>query len=233
VPIDPLVRQIERDNTIAARLLGVARSVAHLRGSPATSVKAAVVRLGLAETRDIIFRLVMASPALRVPGYAGHAKALQEHSLLTAYLCREACRVLGFDSDLAFLCGLLHDVGKTVLLLATVKHPRYPTPPDLADLEHVLRADHAEAGALACEYWKLPAEVVSAVRAHHQPQPGDAYASAAAIADRLSHHLAGGRGLEPFLPEDARLFAALGLSAAKAQELCVYGAKVSREIGGG
>src|SRR5262249_47266315 len=133
VAIEPLARKIERDNTIAGRLLSVANSALHLRSTPATSVRAAVVRLGLGETRDVIFQLVMSSPALKLPVFAVVEKELKQHALIAAYVCRETCRLLRQDADLAFLCGLLHDVGKTILLLCASKYAGSKEPPSLDD----------------------------------------------------------------------------------------------------
>jgi putative nucleotidyltransferase with HDIG domain len=232
VDIDRMVAEITRDATVTGRLLAIANSAFYLRGAPATSLKAAVLRLGMRETRDVVFRIVSASTMLRVPEWADTARAIRRHSLVAAYVGREVGRALQGDVDLAFLGGLLHDVGRIFLLL-TVIHSGTKPLPAMDDLADVLREDHAEAGALTAEYWKLPPALVSAIRMHHHPSPTDALATAVAVADRICHHLGIGVAALPITPANAPVFGGMHLTPDRIGPILEYARKVDAEVGEG
>jgi len=99
------------------------------------------------------------------------------------------------DTDLAYLGGLVHDIGRWVLYktdpaaLATIYA--------LGDVRQILSreteafgVDHAEAGARALEGWAIPAPLADLVRYHHSGPP-DGHPHAKAIAAVLiANHLA-------------------------------------------
>jgi HD-like signal output (HDOD) protein len=52
--------------------------------------------------------------------------------------------------------------------------------------------DHTEVGSALAAHWKLPDEIVQAIRFHHEPSNGDSLlAHAVAVADVLSHRVVG------------------------------------------
>lgn len=230
VDISHLVREVERENTVTGRLLATANSTFYLRGTPAASVKAAILRLGLSETRDLVYRIVTASTVFKVSAYAAAVREIRNHSTVVAYLTRDLCRRGGFDHDLAFLCGLMHDVGKVVLLASAAASAN--PPPPLEELEDVIRADHPEAGALTGEYWKLPPPVVSAIRNHHSTgsSANDAYAVAVALSDRICRHL-GFDGLpEPLDASDGPLLERARISGQALAEILEYAKQVREAV---
>jgi putative nucleotidyltransferase with HDIG domain len=229
VDLGPLAREIERDVTVAGRLLAIANSAFYRRAAPVTSVKGAVLRLGLRETRDVIFRITSSATVFRVPEYVDVARTIQRHSVVAAYLCREICRVMGVDQDLAYLCGLFHDVGKVILLLTALRAKQGVPRPTYEQIADVVRDDHAEAGALTTEYWKLPAPLVSAVRNHHFPPPTEPYALATGVANRICHHLGVGGPPEPLSASDAPLLLAARIRTDQLKALLQFGERVVQE----
>jgi putative nucleotidyltransferase with HDIG domain len=232
VQITDIVREVERDATIAGRLLATANSAFYSRGIPATSVRQAIVRVGMGEARDIVYRLVAAANLFRLPEYADAVRQIRGHSILSAYITRDICRRARLDHELAFLCGLLHDVGKVILLAATVAScGSKAKPPPIEELLEVLRADHPEASALCAEYWKLPAQLVTAVRHHHSVgATEEPYAFAVALADRICRHLGCEGDAEPMGAEDAPLVAKLGFSDAALRDVLHYAAQVKTAL---
>jgi HD-like signal output (HDOD) protein len=104
--------------------------------------------------------------------------ALQEHSLGVAALAREIGKSQEIPKlmlDDAFVAGLLHDVGKLVLVSS---HPeKYAGVLDAvahkgsaaAAEREIFGATHAEVGGYLLWLWGLPASVVEAVVFHHSP----------------------------------------------------------------
>ena len=85
---------------------------------------------------------------------------------------------LGVDSGLAFTAGLLHDLGRLVLVArlpaamgqALAWARLHDQPLQMAEQE-VLGIDHAEAGALVARHWQLPPALVAAIGGHHGTAP--------------------------------------------------------------
>lgn len=228
VEINHIVAEVERDATIAGRLLATANSAFYQRAQPSTSIRQAILRIGLTETRDIVYRIVAAATLFRGGAYAETVRRIRVHSMTVAYVSRDICRRAGVDSDLAFLAGLLHDVGKVILLAAASASTR--TPPPIEELADTLRADHTEAGALTAEYWKLPPAVIAALRNHHSHGNPEAYANAVALADRICYHLGLEGDAEPLGPADAPLIQRFRFSAETVQELCQYALAVREAV---
>ena len=104
-------------------------------------------------------------------------RPLLPHSLEAAELAHYlAGQTSAIDRDEAFLCGLLHDVGKLLMdrlnlfdsarMRGLLEHG---CPPVYAE-NLLLGCDHGKAGGDVAAYWKLPAKHVEAIRHHHQPE---------------------------------------------------------------
>ena len=118
--IDEVSRLIETDPLLAAQLVRLTNSAASATRSPISTIRDCITRMSGGQLRsflcEIAARQVIES---RNPRIAEFCKGLGEHSLAVALLAREVAvtsdRKLG---EQAYLAGLLHDVGKS--LLATV-----------------------------------------------------------------------------------------------------------------
>jgi putative nucleotidyltransferase with HDIG domain len=106
--------------------------------------------------------------------------ALWEHSMSTALLARDMAvkANLGQDSvDDAFMAGLLHDIGKLILMDKTPEEFRQicelANSTNCSALEaeqRVLGTTHAQVGAYLLGIWGLPEPIVEAVAWHHSPK---------------------------------------------------------------
>jgi len=98
------------------------------------------------------------------------------HSLLSASLAKGIARKTGFsDSDEAYLSGLLHDIGK-LLLISTFPKEHETILAETEDQEDTLRAEtqltgvnHCETGAWLIQKWKLSSMLADAIGYHHEP----------------------------------------------------------------
>jgi HD-like signal output (HDOD) protein len=103
---------------------------------------------------------------------------------------QEIARVTRRNVEDAFMCGLLHDVGRPVILQALVailaeqKLRISPSAVLLATGEL-----HAQVGGTLAESWGLPEAVEMSIRHHHASSPPDAHINSVritALADELS-----------------------------------------------
>ncbi len=160
------------DPPLAARLLRHANSSAFSGVVPTSTLQGALSRVGIGQVLGMVDALGT-SQYLTEPT-EGQIR-LWAHSLQTAYGARLIAQEAHVDVDpeLAYLCGLLHDLGRFVLFgknpEETLSIPgRGAAPAAIVQAErsdHGL--DHADVGWLACQYWKLPDPVAFACRDHH------------------------------------------------------------------
>lgn len=109
---------IQSDPVITAKMIMVANSALYGGRAPIESLKQAVVRLGLENTRKLVMTYVVKdlfnseTAEMRV-----HMQAVWKHSMHVASLCRVlAERLERFDVEQAQLAGLVHDIGEVAIL---------------------------------------------------------------------------------------------------------------------
>lgn len=168
-----LARIIEFDPGLTANILHLANS-AYFGGARAiSSVREAVLRLGVEQVFQLLIAAV-AAPRLRqeIKGYGLPAGRLLAHSVTTAVAAEAVGRQLGLAiPECTFTAGLLSNVGKVVLGTFLEVDPRPIL--DLAEAEELtfeqaeqvmLGISHDEVGAALLEHWGLPGPLVYVVR---------------------------------------------------------------------
>jgi HD-like signal output (HDOD) protein len=185
--VGEIVRLLERDTMLAGTVLRLVSSPLYAGHTQIRSLRAAVIRLGVRVIRDVVFEAAIARGVFQVGEYSDTLGLVARHSTLTAYITRIVCRRAAIDGDLAFICGLLHDVGFAGLLLA-VRHVEGSGAPTLAMLWPHVDQLHERASLMLVERWGLPADVVEVVGHHHHLHTGVVTARIAA-AVRLADHL--------------------------------------------
>jgi len=164
------------DQALSTHLLRVANSPFYSPRTEVTEVQRAVVLLGFDQVKKICVYYATQG-ILKRPGLA--EKLLWEHSLGVSVAARVLAEAWHPESaPSAFTAGLLHDVGKSVLmgvpdanyedLMRTFYNEGIP----LVELEQeALGFTHAEVGLEVGRHWKLPATLVNAIRYHHGDMP--------------------------------------------------------------
>jgi putative nucleotidyltransferase with HDIG domain len=182
---------VSRDPQLAGRLLGLANSSAYARG-PVRGLGPALQRLGTGTVRDILYQAVMECTVLRGTDERVAVRE-RDHAVAVGRLARIVCGAIGFDHDYAFVCGLLHDVGRPVVRAALVDEPL-----DDTTREAVVQRLHGIAGVRIAEAWALPAVIREAIARHHDPKAGEysQIGHAIAVAARLSAHYGCGCTME-------------------------------------
>jgi len=170
---------IRQDPVIAARVLRAANSAAYAGRSPCSSIRDALLRLGLARIRRLAL-VASLYDAVPVRGTKAAREIFWQHSLAVAHGSEIIARHAGglpdeVDPESVFLAGLLHDIGLLVLeshypkeAAAVKRHAdAHNVPLCVAELE-VLHTDHGELGALLASHWTMPESIATAIRAHHR-----------------------------------------------------------------
>lgn len=164
--ITDLAGLVDTDPPIAARFMSVANSVIYFRGWVTSSTQSAIVRLGLASTRDLLFQVVYASTSGGLKRYHTAVQASFRRSVAAAHAARVTSRELSIGTEYDYMCGLLHDIGESRIyrILDGLKAPSTP-----ALVAALVQKYHESAGAEVAMAWKLPTEITDACAAHHDP----------------------------------------------------------------
>jgi putative nucleotidyltransferase with HDIG domain len=164
VNLKTVARVLERDPMLSARVLRAANAAA-FGGQSVSHIEQAVTRLGVQKLKVLLIdasaRRVFES---RDPRIAEAFRLLWEHSLAVALLARDvAALAQAGEPDVAYLAGLLHDIGKPVLgamMLEAEKMVVGSRPGSTwiraEDWLSGVQKVHRHVGVTLAEHWQLP-----------------------------------------------------------------------------
>lgn len=188
---------IHGDQTIATSVLRVANSAAYVGQVPCSSLQQAIGRLGLQMITEIAMAVSLRGRLFRNDSCVELLAEQWRHSVLVGFFTKEIARMRRRNVEIAFLCGLLHDVGKAVLLNGA---DRVLAENDLelsqAELVRAVHEQHVAAGRLLAARWQLPEQIAEAIVCHHEPNAAEQHADMAMmvqLADLLGHLTQPGR----------------------------------------
>jgi len=210
---------VSKDQVLASRLLGLANSAYFASMQEISTVQEAIMRMGTGAVRNLVVTVCFYSRMHDRNVYGERGRPLLEHGIGTAYMARLIAERVGADEDEAFMYGLLHDIGKLVILKIAHDSRRQSglvVPPE--DLDAVIQEMHPAVGARVLRRWHLPTMLDDPIVHHHDWQAATTDRRKAAItyfANRLSHRYGFGCPAEDTidLAGDAAC-AELGLDAA-------------------
>ncbi|UFS72377.1 HDOD domain-containing protein [Geomonas sp. RF6] len=156
-----MVRTIMTDQVLVSRVLKVANSPLYAAGERIDSIHLALARMGMRSILNIAIAFKM--NALSVPG-APQAKlqGVLDDAIKTAFVASGLARGARLDPEEAFLGGLMHDLGKTVIFslapAALIDDPVF---------EELVAEMHGEIGALIARKWHYPDSIGDVILHHH------------------------------------------------------------------
>ena len=194
--IDTLAHHINSDPVIVARLLAAANAVGSGLSTRIYSAKQAFLVLGANRVSSIILASAL-SHRFDHQGSGFDARLLWRHSLGVAACAQVIAEECGFNPDIAFTGGLLHDIGQLLMHTASptdylrVLELRKTADIPLLDAERtVFGYSHTDAGRTLAVAWRLPEEIVEAILAHHEPDElGSEIGNVVHVSEALSHAL--------------------------------------------
>lgn len=183
---------LRKDQAMAAHVLRVVASPAYSGRSPIVSLQQAVARLGVQKIREIALAIAFRVGVFKLKGFEAQITALFQHSVAAAMFAQEIARTTRRNVEDAFMCGLLHDVGRPVILQALVQilnEQKLRVTPAAVVL--ATGEIHTEVGGALAESWGLPEAVEMSIRHHHDGAPPDAHANGVritALADEIARY---------------------------------------------
>jgi HD-like signal output (HDOD) protein len=186
-----LAELVQRDVSLSGNVLRLTNSALYSAREPVVSVQQAIWRIGTATLRSVALASAVQSKVFDVPGHETRLQEVWRHCTLAGAWAREIARARRKNSEGAYLCGMLHDVGKPIVLqeaVATARAARLPLTGDAR--EHCMQVLHERVGARLIAHWKLPDWMAAACGNHHDCERQEAhreFARTAHAADLLAH----------------------------------------------
>lgn len=209
--VDDIAVIISSDPDLTLRLLALVNSSLYAFPAQVDTVSRAVTLVGTRQLRDLALATLVVRRFSGLPLGIVDMESFWRHSLGVAVVSRAiATWRRERNVERFFVIGLLHDLGRLVLLL---KQPQ-------AMHELLLQAreegqslyrleretfgyDHADVGGRLLSDWGMPAAMVSAVGGHHAPDPRATFgldACVAHLADLTVNALEWGSSGQPLVP---------------------------------
>jgi putative nucleotidyltransferase with HDIG domain len=174
-----LAEKIGRDPAMTAKILRIANSPFYGRARQIASLTDAIVLLGRNQIGDLLLSVCFTN---LIPTKIENIDYLffWHHSIAVADCTRKLALVCDIEAEMAFTVGLLHDIGR--LIMITLYTEQYRVLFDdsslalhnLGEQEHALLGfDHAQIGGQVAKLWNFPAKIQKAIEQHeYAPSPG-------------------------------------------------------------
>lgn len=160
---------IENDPFISAKLLQISNSPYYRSRNNVLTINDAISRLGLDELKRIVIIIALSPVLIKKGNYRSLFIEFWKHSVASALIAKDIATVIGIDQSQAYTAALLHDIGRSFLLMALI---------DIEEeskiiLENIkirqLTLDlHTKLGHFIAKRWQLPEKITSIIACHHQ-----------------------------------------------------------------
>ena len=171
---EDVMKLSQQDPAFALHIIKISNSASGKPVTPIVSLREAVVRIG---TRNIASLITSLAVVQVVAPNTQAEKNLWAHAIRVAVTARViACTtsLFSLNPDQAYLCGLLHDIGRFMLfkeakeLMNQAHSVNWQAPKQLMNMEEELYGvNHFELGARICRKWGLPDILSQVVEYHH------------------------------------------------------------------
>ncbi|RSZ56478.1 HDOD domain-containing protein [Massilia atriviolacea] len=222
IDITVLAKKVSHDQALTAKTLRLANSSLYGLQVRVTTIQQAITYLGFQTTRNLITASALTGCFAEGRCAAFDHKAFWRHSIGSACCAKVLARRVRFNQDYAFTAGLLHDIGRLVLvssfpdLYQQVMEYRAANDTYVQDAElAVMGVDHVQAGMALAEHWNFSDTMRMAIAFHHDPGLPDAglLATIVHVANAIVHALDLGRESDDLVPAVSPVaWTALGLN---------------------
>lgn len=188
---------VYRDEALTSALLKTANSAYYSTIRRITTIRDAVVILGLSTVRNLV--IAYSTKNMYFDAKSLVSKKLWEHAQFVAFVSRSIAKMRKYPvPEEAFVAGLLHDFGKTFMYQMFQKEYElvltdvYDLKQSFAEPElRILGYTHADVGREIAIKWKFSDALIDGIRFHHDmaaaaESPLAVYIN---VADALAYHL--------------------------------------------
>lgn len=218
-----IAEMLESDPALAAHVLRVANSAAYSPPEPIVSLPHAVARMGHTTIGQIALAVCMKGRLFRADGYVNLIAPVWPRSALAAGWAREVAQLRDGDVEGAFLLGLLHDIGRPVVIQALVEIERETKRP-FGEQQARMAMDylHPRVGADLMRRWNMPPSLADGIAWHEDPRSAMEHrdeALTASLAANLADWTLDGDPQDESLVRENEAAPALGMDSSDLDDL--------------
>ncbi len=197
--VKDVVATIQSDQSLCLTILKIANSVLFGRPQKVDSIKMAVVILGFNEVQRIaLTKALLNSFGKLARQHKPFIDRFWQHSFVCGMAAKVIAQDLHISTEIAFMGGLIHDIGKLIMLQTFTED--YAPEQWMSELsnEHTLHEElqiysftHDILGGQLLKKWFFPDSLITAVAYHHRPEGAvveKAFARIIQLADFLSFY---------------------------------------------
>ena len=176
-----LIAPLKGDPGICADLLRVANSARYGVSHKVETIEEAVRYFGMPSLADFVSAACSERIIREAFSNIRNLNEYVQHSRQIARAACYTCQMLKIDprqQEAYSISGLLHDIGRLVILLVTGERKFCKEAigvywdeisPEVESEVEIFGLNHAELGMRICSRWKFPPRIVSGVHRHHTP----------------------------------------------------------------
>jgi len=172
---------VAADVSLAAKVLKIVNSAYYGLRERCLVPQQAVSILGVRVLGNLVTQAAVIRQFEHLKAFDFDMEAEWKHSILVGQACnflaKRSKALTGLSPDELYVCGLLHDMGKLVMLdclkqdyLDTMRWAHKNGQPVFAAEQERLGFNHTDVGPVVCEQWGLPSQISKAIQYHHGPR---------------------------------------------------------------
>ncbi len=173
-----LAQIIASDEVLTGKILRIANSAFYGLSQKVSTVPQAIVIIGQQGVRSLALGVTVFGFGSRTEEKIKTWRTqLWKHSLAVGSAMRELASLTHADPELAFVCGLMHDLGKVLFmefypdLYKDILEKAASGEQCLHEIEEsVFGLHHGTAGSELCRHWKIPTSITKVLASHHLPR---------------------------------------------------------------
>lgn len=168
--VDGICDAVKLDPALTTKLIGIANSPYYLRSGACKTLRDAIMRIGFKEASHCIMALTTRELfSAHTPSLNATLQKQWEHALATGFCAEQVARKCAISSsEDYFTMGLLHDIGKLLLLNIVEDLAKYRELPTQEEIDHILASLHTVFGAELLKRWNFPLPFIEIAQHHHE-----------------------------------------------------------------
>jgi len=203
IRIQDIADDISKDPSLSADLLQLVNSAKFMLNRKISAIKDAINLVGIKGVKNLLYSY---GAMQSINNRFGTVKEIWDHCFETAKVAAKIAKIKNLDKtdDEFFTAGLLHDMGKIVLMsfdkekAKRVEELCQKRGVDIPLMEEIMMGlSHAKIGGEIARLWDFPGSLVAAISFHHDPVMTDKYQELV-YAIYLANHLVRFRTDESF-----------------------------------
>lgn len=161
-----LASLIQNDQSLSGHLMKLANSAAFGGSGKMQTLQQAITRLGLRQIAQMAMTISIGQSVFKKDASTQEIiDYLWKHSLATASWAKEIARICRSNTEVAFLCGLLHQIGKPVAVntLVNLLEDENESLKSQQEFLSIINKYNKVIGATLAAQWQFPETVIEVI----------------------------------------------------------------------